>query len=267
MLYEFLYNQSAIVVFFEVAAFFLVTSILIQFVCQGIFTESFRKVHSEPISFALATVTLFFSVLIGFITVVSWQSYLQADQCLDAEAERVAHLDLFSRSIKEPLKSDLSNDILKYVDIVEKSEVYGYGGARKNGLRPDYSEGWTLLYAIYKMPHESANALSGDRLSEFDTILMRLMDARSERVSSAKSNLNGIVWFCMIISAFTNIIIFSLIYLPDRKFHYLLTSIVAVIMAIDFFLIIGFDRPFEGAFAIDSSAFQVVKNNLDHKPI
>lgn len=235
---------------------FIGGSLGLQFCSYHFTSKTLREKHTNAISYGLATISIFVAVLVAFITVISWQSYGDAQTAVEQESQLAETFYRHVHFISGPAKKDIAEDINAYLDHVINVE---WPAMAKN--EHEFDQGWSIIFSILQKTQQVPQ-----RTSFEENLYMRLQDdasnlikARRNRILFTQPHLKTIIWLALTTTAFINIFFFCLLYLENRKFHIFLTMLIGFSFGITFTLIAAFDRPFQGPMAISSSNFELTK--------
>ena len=211
-----------------------------------------KEKDNSFISYPLATISLFCSILISLIAISSWQSYIAAEQKVDQEARLVEGVYRMSQGLPEPIKHALQANMIEYIQIVLieewpamlKNQAYSTRGTevltRSNNILHQFNDTNPVALAYFKNVLEKLNLL---------------LDARRDRVLAEKVNFPIVIWLVVSIAAFLNIFICYFFILESAQLHIIVTSLIAATIGSILVLIIIFNHPFQGDIAIQPDAF------------
>jgi len=214
------------------------------------------------ISYPLATISLFCSILISLIAISSWQSYAAAEQKVDQEARLVEGVYRLSEGLPEPFKHILKANMIEYIQIVLLDEWPAMLKNQAYGTR-----GSEILTRSNDALHQFHNTNPVD-LIYFKNVLEKLnllFDARRDRVLASKVNFPIVIWLVVSFAAFLNIFICYFFTLESTQLHLIITSLIAATIGSILVLIIVFIHPFQGDIAIQPEAFLDFKQSLSIK--
>jgi hypothetical protein len=96
--------------------------------------------------------------------------------------------------------------------------------------------------------------------------LMRLSDAREERLSAALSAVPGIVWLVLILGGALTVAFGSFLGAPSLGMHLAMSSLLAVSGALVLLLIIALSHPFRGDFRVSTQPFEQALRQMADVP-
>lgn len=218
-----------------------------------------RSAHTDVISYGLATISIFTAVLLGSIAVTAWELHDKAESSVSQEAQLTADVLRSSFAMPEPLRSELMDDGLKYLDIVINEEWPQMGHSQHN-----FQKGWDALVQLYMttVKFRTNDSIVQIQYANLYEKVNTLIDARRNRILSSKNHLPPIVWATLIAAAVINIIFLFLFSMESQALHDLITILISVVIGFVIAFILSFDSPFEGAMAIPSDAYESIKVNF-----
>ena len=217
-----------------------------------------REKHMELVSYGLATISFFSAVLLSFIAVSAWESHGKAETATSQESLLIADVLRSSFAMPEPLRSQIREGAVAYLDIVINEEWPAMANEKLNPKK-----GWDELVDLYMniSKFRSADPIVQLQYASLYEKINSLIDARRSRILAEKQRFQPIVWAVVLTGAFLNIAFLFLFSMESIKMHIAMTSMVAIGIGVIFVLIIAFDRPFRGAMAVSSEAFSNLKYN------
>lgn len=213
--------------------------------------ESARRVENDVVAGTMAIVGVAYAVLIAFIAVATWQAFTDADKTTDVEASHIANLYRDVEGLPKDLADQIRNRVKDYVDKVINVEwpAQQHGGISRAG-REDIEQIHTLIVSfIPQNPRETV--IQG----EFLRVLNELYSARRTRQLAAQNAIPPVIWGIIIIGTICTISYAYLFNVENRRWHMIMTGMVAASMALVIVLVIALDRPFRGELCISTDAY------------
>ncbi|RPI39204.1 MAG: DUF4239 domain-containing protein, partial [Hyphomicrobiaceae bacterium] len=206
---------------------------------------------NDLISFASAGFTLFYGVLLGLLTVATYQNVKDVADNVNREALSIGTIYRLSDGFREPLRSELQTSLRDYtLYIINKDWP-----AHRQGLIPMGGEHRLQVIREQLLSLEPAGKtqeiLQEEALRYFNTMI----GYRQQRLSGATSSIPGVLWYVVAIGALINI---AFMWMLDMKFmpNIILTGLVSSFLGIMFFLIYTMDRPLRGVVNVSPEAYQ-----------
>lgn len=206
---------------------------------------------NDLVNYASAGFSLFYGLLLGLLAVAAFNNVSSVEASVDREAASIATLYRLMGAYPEPLRSDtqyLLRDYTQYV--IHKDWPSHQQGKVWNGgaLRLQVIGQGLISYEPERHSQVILQEQSIRALNDINT-------ARQERLTGVTTQINGVLWYVVIIGAFVNII---LIWLLDMRvtLHLILGGLISFFLGVVIFLIAAMDRPLQGAVAVSPAAYQ-----------
>ena len=206
---------------------------------------------NDLISFASAGFTLFYGVLLGLLTVATYQNVKDVADNVNREALSIGTIYRLSDGFREPLRSELQTSLRDYtLYIINKDWP-----AHRQGLIPMGGEHRLQVIREQLLSLEPAGKtqeiLQEEALRYFNTMI----GYRQQSLSGATSSIPAVLWYVVAIGALINI---AFMWMLDMKFmpNIILTGLVSSFFGIMFFLIYTMDRPLRGVVNVSPEAYQ-----------
>jgi ABC-type multidrug transport system fused ATPase/permease subunit len=222
--------------------------------------HAIRSVHNDVAGFVLAIVGVIYAVLLAFIAVAVWQSFGQAEDLVQTEANLVGNLYRDTSALPEPAASSLRNDLFVYAETVVQDEWPELSAGRL-----DDAAGWQLLDRFHttlfgiRTENQSITLLQADMGSRLD----RLYDARRGRFHVANASLPSILWWNLVGGA---VILMGFTYLfgvPNLQMHVAMVALLGALIGLVLALILLLNKPFEGRSHVSVEPFEKLVHSVE----
>ena len=217
---------------------------------------------NTTISSISSLIGIIYGVLVGFIALYLIDNNDHASNAVLREASAVANIYRDSQWLEEPTPGQIRNQLESYMDKVIHVEwpLMRQGKAADMGgdiIIQNISKGLTN----YQIMNARDALIIQDVLIELKT----LYNARHERITMSVSQLSPEIWEVILVGT---ILIIGINYAFRVNFylHLFAISAFAIMAASVLFLLVTLDRPFQGEFRIEPSAFQSVLNLMRGYP-
>jgi hypothetical protein len=245
---------------FLVNALFILFSILLLVLVRNLCHYTIRKSQNEVITPIFNRAGAIFGIIIAFVVVILWQEYNKSRD--NALKEGTEALELYRDLTLYPDQKKVTEAIACLTHFTRCVIADEYPAMAKMQTSPATENVLTdLRKAIHGItpgnPHEQV--LYNKIIRDFE-MLSRF---RQTRLLEMESSLPVIVWIVLIIGAV--IMIGYAIFLGTEKFwlHIILTSMLAIILANSFYLIIELDYPFMGDLCAKPTSYIEVLNTVN----
>lgn len=212
---------------------------------------------NEAIIFSGANFGLFYAVLLGLLTIETFQSTKDLHDTIDREASNLSTLysaaDGYPDAVRTQLKGEL-RDYARYV--IDKEWPANRGGALLEG-------GEHRLKALRRtvLSFEPTTKTQGVLQEEMQRYLDAMGVARDQRLSAVTAAIPGVLWYLVLIGALLTVVF---VWMLHMKFvsQLLLGGVIAVFLGIMIFLIYSLDRPLRGAVGVSPASFNTVYDRV-----
>jgi hypothetical protein len=90
----------------------------------------------------------------------------------------------------------------------------------------------------------------------------RMIEVRRQRLDGVNSGLPGVMWFVLLSGAMGCLVLSVFFHVEDARLHAVLISALSGFVAMVLFVIVSLDRPFQGAMAVSSASYELVRDQL-----
>jgi hypothetical protein len=232
----------------------VVATMLLEIAVRRFVSAEFRRQHNDIAAAILSIIGVTYAVLLAFVATVAWEGFNKAKAASHSEAAVV--LDVFEAAdgFADTARADLTDRLRRYTRAVIANEW----PAQAEG-RVDRS-GDTYLADLHRQavglrPADQAN---GNFHALLLQSLVRLHDAREERLLAAETTIPEIVWIVLIVGGTITIVFSSFLGAPSVRMHLAMCAMLAVSGVLVLVLIIALSNPFRGDFRVSTAPFYYV---------
>jgi hypothetical protein len=214
----------------------------------------FRRRHNDVTAAMLSVIGVTFAVLLAFVAMLAWEHFNNAKAASYREAAAV--LDVYNVSIgfADPEMSSMHHDIIGYLETVVKVEW----PAQAKGQTVDPNSAWLNKLNRTAINFKPSGLADGNRHAVLLAALMRLADARQQRLLAADTTIPVVVWIVTLMGGVLTIAFASLLGVPSLTMHLAMPAALAVSGALVLILIIALSNPFRGDFRVSTQPFDRV---------
>ncbi|MGH8012248.1 MAG: hypothetical protein ACREQ4_07110 [Candidatus Binataceae bacterium] len=210
-----------------------------------------RRAHNELAGFMFAAISVTYAVLLAFIAIATWESYTHAEQIVDLEADYVGSIYRDTQGLPPDVGASIRGDARLYI----KTVIHDEWPAQQAGQTP--TQAWEPLRRLHSVivtmhPFDIGEAVIQ---AELLRTLNGLYRARATRLSAAQGHVPEMVWWIVFAGAGVVILFTYLFGFHDFRMHLVMTSAIAISMALVVVLIIALDWPFRGEVSVSPEAF------------
>ena len=221
-------------------------------------SKAVALIDNGTVGWFFSGVTVLYGLMLGLLTVATWQNYSAAADIASREAVSIAVLyrDLsgYPAAVGQPLQQQLR----AYTEsIVQQSWP-----AQRRGLAND-QERVELTVFQRGLLHTEVTTMSQQVLhSEAIATFNRLVELRRQRIESISTSVPGVLWAAVLIGAVLTIVFSYCFVVVSLRLHALLTGLLALMVGVMIFLIAALDHPYLGEVSVTADAYQVVLDKV-----
>ena len=237
---------------------FVVLSILGLILFQKIVSRETLKESHDVAGFIYAVVGVIYAVVLAFVVIVVWEQYRDADRISQEEACHVGNLRRLAVTFPDSARNDINAHTLDYLKSVVTREWPAMAEGHEDSLTYLRMEAiWQCYYHFH--PAEAQEATYNESLKE----LTAFTTDRRLRVISSGATIPTILWILLFGGGFLSIVFTYFFTTPKPATGYMMTGLLAALIALTLFLIIAMDRPFSGEFRVVPDAFEYLINHAE----
>jgi len=206
---------------------------------------------------AVSAFSVFYGLLLGLISVATYQTYSSLSDNVAHEASVIASLYRDFSIYDAPMRGELQAAMRSYV----RTTIDVDWPVQQRGLVP--TEGSTKVTALFKKlanyepPRLSQQLLHAEALREFSSFV----EARRTRLANITSGIPGVLWYVVLMGGAINILLF---WMFDMRFmlHVVIGGIVAFFLGVMIFIIVALDVPYRGTVSVSAFPLEEVYSTL-----
>jgi hypothetical protein len=222
-----------------------------------------HNVITDPMS---QLVGMMFAILLGFMVGDAMNRFATARSIVQQEAASVADVFRLAAGFDAADRDRIRGLCTRYVDEVANDEWPKMAHKKtSNKVWKTYNELWDTL-ATLKAKDDSQAAV----LQCILPCMVSASDNRRMRVESMHNGLPAVLWVVLGIAAVASILFTFLFGVRNRGLQMMMTSIVAIVIGLNIFLLASYNDPFSGdvmvhadSFVVDKKIFQTVLDTTD----
>ncbi len=238
--------------FILINALFIGVSISMLYMVRQYAHYRIRKGHNDVAASIFNKAGTIFGIMLAFVVVILWQEYNKSmDRALKEGTEALELYQDLSLYPNQQQAAIAIKSLVHFAELVIKDE---YPAMANMKMSPTTEQAMTKLRS--EIEHISPQNLQEQILyTKILRDLENLSKLRQERLADMESSLPGIVWGALIVGAIITIMFSILLGAEKLWLHSLLTSMLAVILATAFYLIIELDYPFVGELSAKPTSY------------
>ena len=213
-----------------------------------------RRQDNDVAAAIFSVVGVTFAVLLAFVAMAVWEHYNAAKAASYAEAGSIRDVYYASLGFSDPEKSLLRDGILGYIETVVRVEW----PAQARGLSVASNSAWLNKLNAIAADLKPSGTADGNRQAMLLQSLMRLSDARQERLAAADSTVPSVVWIVTLMGGALTVAFAALLGVPSLGMHLAMMATMAISGALVLIMIIALSNPFRGDFRVSADPFEQV---------
>jgi Protein of unknown function (DUF4239) len=229
-------------------------AVILGLVVRPCLSLEFRRRHNDVAAAIFTVIGTTFAVLLAFVAMLAWQHFNDAKAASYAEAGAV--LDVYNASVgfADPEKSSMRDAIIGYVETVVRVEW----PAQARGLTVDRGSAYLRRLNAMAAALKPSDTADGNLQAMMTQSLMRLWDARQQRLLAADTTIPAVVWIVTIVGGMLTVAFASLLGVPSLGMHLAMSAALAISGVLVLILIIALSNPFRGDFRVSTQPFDQV---------
>ena len=210
------------------------------------------------VSTMLLSIMVFYGLTVALIAISAWERYSEASRVVSQEASLLAVLYRDVTAYPEPVRPVLQEALREYTEYVIRVAW------------PEQQKGQIPLGGVERMHAFERTLMGFEPSTEGQKILHAetlrdhslMIEARRNRLDAVESALPGLMWAVTLLGAALGLIGSYFFRVEDARLHTILVVLLATFTAIVIFVVLAFDRPFQGDMGIGSGPFELVHEQL-----
>ncbi len=212
--------------------------------------------------FLFSAVGVIYAVVLGFIVVVVWEKYDATVRNVESEVAAVSDLYREVGAFPNPVRSEVRGELSRYVDQMITAEWPLM--AQDVNVNPDVV---ILESAAHQVETFVPNTPAQSDAQQAAIVqVVRLFDARRQRLIQSAPSVPGVLWFALVIGALSMLAFAFLFGSENRLAQLVMTAILAGLIAVLFIVIDEFDGPFSGSVSISDDGWVSLQQHLHQIP-
>lgn len=211
--------------------------------------------HNDVVGFIIAVVGVIYAVLLGFVVIVTWESFNSAESIVGQEASTLRSIHRESAAFPQETREQIQGLVRQYAAEVVTEEWPAMADAEPGDPRVgDVLDELTATIAAVPVSTPAQAEFVGaeaQRLSE-------LVALRSERLDYADRGIPEVLWVALVVGGVVTVGFALLFGLRRAVLHSLMVGSLAALVGVLFFVTLVINYPFAGDVAVEPEPFQRV---------
>lgn len=251
---NYLFQLPDIYVFILFSCLCIISSIFFVFLASRFMPLNLRYKDNPVVGVISSLIGIIYGVLAGLTALYLINNISYTGDAIQHEANAVANIYRDSKWLQEPTQTQIKDSMKKYLEkvihiewpLMESGDDVGDEGDLIINTMSDFLHN-------YKINNNSELLIIHDLLEEIKT----LYNARHQRIQMSYSELNAEMWIVILIGTILMIGI-NVFFRMNLYLHVICISAAALMASSMLFLLVSLDKPFQGEFIIEPSAFRSI---------
>ena len=236
----------------------LLVGILVVFAVAGILLARRRfgvevlKLNNEVAGFIYGVIGVLYAVLLGFTAIIVWERFDGAQEGVDREANALADLYRNSQVFPDDVRRELETHLRAYAMVVAEKE---WAAMAEKSPSPEAWEAYNRLWRTYYL-FEPQTDHEKIWYAQSLTMLNQLGDQRRLRLLCSRSDgVPDVIWVVLLGAGVITIGFSFLFGTRSARAQVLMTSGLAMTIALVLFSIMALEQPFAGITRVEPDSF------------
>jgi hypothetical protein len=238
--------QSTLVVILAVAASLLLVALL-----NRLWPSDNRKLLNDVTGWQLGVLGTTYGVILGFMLYTVWQGFSAAQ--IDANLEATSMLNVYrlAEGLPPPQRQAMQNLARKYeAAVVEEEWPAMQRQTEDRAAAVVLGEMWKVLAAV-----DLDSTVTGNSVDHIQYAMSDLAERRNMRDHQRTNQLPGLLWLLLVIGGVATIVSSCILGNDKRWLHYCQVGALTFVIITALAGIADLARPYQGAVAVEPSAF------------
>lgn len=218
------------------------------------------KLNNEVAGFIYAVIGVLYAVLLGFTAIIIWEQFEKAQAGVDQEANELADLYRQAQAFPDDTRRELETHLRAYAKLVVEKE---WPAMAERTSSPETWGVYNQLWRTYQQ-FQPQNDHETVWYAQSLTRMNQLGDQRRLRLLSSRSEGIPVVMWVALVGAGAITIGFSFLFgTRSATAQVLMTSSLAMTIALVLLSIMALEEPFAGITRVEPGAFEQVAHIFD----
>lgn len=218
-----------------------------------------RLQHNDVVGFIVAVVAVFYALIVASVLVIAIGHFDGAQKVVEKEANLIGDVLRNTQTISPQIAAPAAKLVRQYLDDVIVHEWPLQREGQKTTLGLQTLSRLNQMVGQYEPQNQREVAYYSALLRKLD----ELYDVRRERIFRADEGIAHEIWVVTLAGGMLTVGFALLFGVPRRRIHFLLSSILAISIALIFALISLFDRPFQGDLSVSDQPYRLIRLQIE----
>jgi hypothetical protein len=212
---------------------------------------------NDLVGYALSGFGVFYGLLLGLLSVATYQNSTDVSSTVTKEAASLAALYRDVSSYPEPVRTDLTGKLRSYTEFVINQ---AWPAQRKGEIHPGgvkMMDDFQKVIANFEPVTKGQEILHAEALRQYNDMIL----LRRQRLQSIGTGIPGVMWYVVGVGAVINTLLI-LCFRMRLDIHLVIGGLLSFFVGVLIFLVAAMDYPFRGEVSIGPDAFQLIYTSL-----
>jgi hypothetical protein len=236
----------------------ILLAVVVELIARRIVPVEFRRRHNDVAAAIFSIIGVTYAVLLAFVAMLAWEGFNRAKAASYTEAALVLDVSNAAAGFAGPERAAMQSEIAGYARAVVTVEW----PAQAEGRRSDRARIYIDALDRMAVGLKPSTAAEGNLQAQLLQLMMRLQDARQDRMLAAETTIPAIVWIVLVLGGALTIAFASFLGAPSLAMHLGMSSALAISGALVLILIVALSNPFRGDFRVSTGPFDRVLTQI-----
>jgi hypothetical protein len=212
---------------------------------------------NDLVGYALSGFGVFYGLLLGLLSVATYQNSTDVSSTVTKEAASLAALYRDVSSYPEPVRTDLTGKLRSYTEFVINQ---AWPAQRKGEIHPGgvkMMDDFQKVIANFEPVTKGQEILHAEALRQYNDMIL----LRRQRLQSIGTGIPGVMWYVVGVGAVINTLLI-LCFRMRLDIHLVIGGLLSFFVGVLIFLVAAMDYPFRGEVSVGPDAFQLIYTSL-----
>jgi hypothetical protein len=212
------------------------------------------KSHHDIAGPIFATIGVVYAVMLSYVLIIVWQNFDRTSSNVVSEANCYADIYRDSVGLSEPFRAQFRAANNEYINSVINDEWKMLASGERSLRTQELAAKVWELTGTFEPKTEGEKAFFAEMLGKMNDA----GELRRQRILDAQTGIHPMLWFVLLFGGLITVV-FSFFFGSDNLVAQLvMTTLLAVLIALILFTILIMDFPFSGDMSVTSASFQQV---------
>ena len=212
---------------------------------------------NDLVGYALSCFGVFYGLLLGLLSVATYQNSSDVGSTVSKEAASLAALYRDVSSYPEPVRTELTGRLRTYTEFVIKK---AWPSQRKGEIPPggvQMMDDFQRVLASFEPTTKGQELLHAEALRQYNDMIL----LRRQRIQSISTGIPGAMWYVVGVGALINTLLI-LCFRMRLDIHLVIGGALSFFVGVLIFMVAAMDYPFRGEVSIGPEAFELIYSGL-----